>query len=81
VHVVWGDPIDAGSANASPSDAEVQAVFGRYVAELRRIFEKHAARCLPPEVAARGLQIEVRDPSPARKGNSAGGGADSRSRL
>ena len=34
-------------------------VFGRYVAELRRIFDENKERCLPAEVARRGLQIKM----------------------
>lgn len=58
VTLVVGRPVDAGPPNAAPSASEVQAVFERYVDEIARIFETHAARCLPKEVASRGLLIE-----------------------
>ena len=58
VTVVVGRPVEVGPARASPTDAEIDAVFKRYCDELARLFEAHAARLLPPAVAARGLRIE-----------------------
>lgn len=57
VHVRWGEPVRTGPPNAQPSEAEVTAVFERYVAELKRLFDAHKDACLPPEVAAKGLEI------------------------
>ena len=67
VHVAWGNAVDVGPPNASPTDAEVEAVFARYVAELRRVFDKHKDRCLPPRVAARGLEVVRRGARSRRK--------------
>ena len=58
VTVVVGRPVEVGPARASPTDAEIDAVFKSYCDELARLFEAHAARLLPPAVAARGLRIE-----------------------
>jgi len=57
VHVRWGNAISAGSPNPNPTNDEVQAVFDLYLAELRRVFNKHKDACLPPEVAAKGLTV------------------------
>ncbi len=57
VHLCWGRPVDAGPPNAHPTDEEVEEVFVRYVAELRRVFDANAKRCLPADVAAKGLSI------------------------
>jgi hypothetical protein len=37
---------------------QVGEVFGRYEAELDRLFRAHAPRLLPPQVAAKGLRLE-----------------------
>jgi len=60
VHIRWGEPVPVGPPNASPSDAEVHAVFDAYVCELRRLFDAHKDECLPPAVAARGLTVVER---------------------
>lgn len=57
-----------GPPNANPTDAEVAAVFDRYVSELRRVFDANKEECLPPDVAARGLEVIVRG-----KGRAGGG--------
>ena len=59
VHVCWGEAVSVGPPNATPSDAEVEAVFRQYVAELQRVFELNKRRCLPPDVASRGLSIRM----------------------
>ena len=41
-----------------PTEAEIEAVFERFVAELWRIFDENAAKYLPADVAARGLRVE-----------------------
>lgn len=73
VHVAvrWGDAVDVGAPNPDPTDAQVEAVFERYVAELQRVFEAHKHTCLPPDVAARGLTI-VRRSSSSRKTGAKG---------
>ena len=58
VTLVIGRPVEVGPPNPTPSSAEVQAVFERYVDEVARIFETHAARYLPAPVAGRGLRVE-----------------------
>ena len=56
--LVVGREVDVGSPNPDPTDREVDEVFGRYVAELQRLFDKYAFQHLPAEVAMRGLRIE-----------------------
>uniref|UniRef100_A0A7S1F4Z8 Acyltransferase n=1 Tax=Noctiluca scintillans TaxID=2966 RepID=A0A7S1F4Z8_NOCSC len=58
IHVRWGRHIDPGPAEDEPSDSRVEEVFGRYLAEIQRIFDENAFNCLPPEVAAKGLLIK-----------------------
>uniref|UniRef100_A0A7S1F445 Acyltransferase n=1 Tax=Noctiluca scintillans TaxID=2966 RepID=A0A7S1F445_NOCSC len=58
IHVRWGNSIDPGPAEDEPSDSRVEEVFGRYLAEIQRIFDENAFNCLPPEVAAKGLLIK-----------------------
>ena len=56
---------------ASP---QVEEVFGRYCAELLRVFDENKDACLPPEVAARGLTIVRREtPASASKAAAVGG--------
>ena len=57
VTFVVGRPVPVGPPNPNPTDAEVEAVFNRYVDEMCRIFRENAPLHLPKEVAARGLQI------------------------
>jgi len=52
-----GRLIEVGPAEAQPSDEQVRGVFLRYCRELQRLFDEHAAADLPPEVAARGLEL------------------------
>ena len=56
----WGRPVPVGPPNAEPTDEQVSEVFGRYVTELKRLFDEHKDACLPAAVAAEGLQVEVR---------------------
>ena len=56
--LVIGREVAVGLPNADPTEAEVEAVFERFVAELWRIFDENAAKYLPADVAARGLRIE-----------------------
>jgi len=59
LHVCWGRPVHVGDPNAEPSEADVMAVFQRYVAELRRVFDENKAECLPPDVAKRSLTMRM----------------------
>ena len=56
-HVV-GRTVSVGTPNAAPTEEQVCEVYGRYEAELDRLFRTHAARLLPPVVAAKGLRLE-----------------------
>jgi len=57
VHVRWGNAVPVGPPTPDPTDDQVQAVFDRYLAELRRVFDAHKDACLPAEVAAKGLTV------------------------
>jgi len=72
IHVRWGSPVHVGEAIANPTDEQVEEVFTRYVQSLRDIFDRHAHECLPPEVAARGLQIHRLDGKPVPSQISSG---------
>jgi len=56
--LVIGREVAVGPPNADPTEAEIEAVFERFVAELWRIFDENAAKYLPADVAARGLRVE-----------------------
>lgn len=60
--LIVGRPIQVGPATETPSRAELERVFLLWSAEVRRIFDAHKSAFLPPEVAARGLSIEIRKP-------------------
>ena len=62
--VVVGAPVHTGTANPDPSLEEVREVFGRWCAELQRLFAGHAAELLQADVAARGLTIHERRRTP-----------------
>merc|ERR1719401_2679680 len=64
VHARWGAPVEVGPPEADPSEERVEAVFARYLEELRRVFSGNAQECLPPDVAARGLKIIRKDGKP-----------------
>ena len=55
--LVVGQPIISGPPCAAPSEEAVLELYGRWCAELRRLFAAHAHEVLPKAVAARGLQI------------------------
>jgi hypothetical protein len=57
VHVRYGAPVEVGCPEDNPTDARVEEVFGRYLAELKRVFDENAGDCLPPTVAAAGLKV------------------------
>lgn len=52
-----GFPVEVGPADPNPTDERVKQVFRMYCTELRRLFNEHKDAALPPEVAARGLDI------------------------
>lgn len=58
VYVV-GNPVPTGPPNSDPTAEQVDEVLGRWKAEVQRIFNEHKHN-LPPEVAERGLSINVR---------------------
>lgn len=65
VHLRWGSPIDVGEPDAEPSDARIEEIYTKYVAELQRLFDANAKDCLPPAVAEKGLKItRVEDKAP-----------------
>jgi len=55
-----GEPVEVGPPDANPSEEKVQEVFSRYRAALQKLFDEHKEKCLPPEVAAKGLHFDVR---------------------
>ena len=55
--LVIGQPVRSGPPCAAPSEEAVLELYGRWCAELRRLFAAHAHEVLPKAVAARGLQI------------------------
>ena len=80
IHIRWGQPVDVGPPTSAPTDAQVEAVYERYVAALRELFDAHKDECLPPEVAAKGLGISRRacaHRAVEGKGDGAGGGEQS----
>ena len=52
-----GRSVEVGPMDANPSNKHVHEVFHRYCSELLRLFDEHKDAALPPEVAARGLQL------------------------
>jgi len=52
-----GRAVEVGAADAHPTDERVHETFHSYCVELRQLFDEHKATDLPPEVAARGLQL------------------------
>ena len=63
--LVVGQPILSGPPCAAPSEEAVLELYGRWCAELRRLFAAHAHEVLPKAVAARGLQISPTSPGEA----------------
>lgn len=58
LHLRFGcEPVDIGPRNENPTDEEVEAAFQKYVAAVRKLFDAHKDACLPPDVAARGLEV------------------------
>lgn len=69
LHVRFGEPVDIGPAEESPSDARVQEAFNKYIKSLTVLFDAHKDSCLPPEVAARGLKVILRSAPNSTKGS------------
>lgn len=72
LHIRFGSPVDVGPPDANPSEEKVLQVFERYLAALRKVFDEHKDSCLPPEVAARGLEVVWRG-APTSRGGEANG--------
>jgi hypothetical protein len=53
---VYGEPIKL-KASANPTEKEIEEVYVKYKAEIKRIFKTHAPRLLPPAIAAKGIQV------------------------
>jgi len=53
---VYGKPIKL-KASANPTEKEIEEVYVKYKAEIKRIFKTHAPRLLPPAIAAKGIQV------------------------
>ena len=58
VTLVVGREISVGPPNANPTEAEVEAVFNRYLDEISRVWATYATTYLPASVAANGLRVE-----------------------
>lgn len=67
MHIRFGDPVDIGPKDENPSDEKVQEAFQKYTDALQKLFDKHKDECLPPEVAARGLEVIVRGENGSKK--------------
>ena len=63
---VMGRLVEVGPPNQSPSDAEVDAVFQRYLDEISRLWASNAFKYLPAAVAANGLRLELIGVGPLR---------------
>eukprot|EP00929_Paragymnodinium_shiwhaense_P121623 TRINITY_DN93936_c0_g1_i1.p1 TRINITY_DN93936_c0_g1~~TRINITY_DN93936_c0_g1_i1.p1 ORF type:complete len:337 (-),score=63.12 TRINITY_DN93936_c0_g1_i1:64-1026(-) len=61
LHLRWGKPVDVGLADENPSDEKVREVFDKYVEALKLVFDTHKDKLLPKDVAARGLEVIVRE--------------------
>lgn len=68
IHMRYGESVEVGPPDDNPSEEKVLQVFESYKAALQALFEKHKDTCLPPHVAAGGLEIIWRGdkvPAPA----------------
>lgn len=57
VRQFFGRSVDVGPAQSSPSDAQVEEVFLRYVAALREVWDANASSWLPAPIVKKGLTI------------------------
>lgn len=57
MHIQFGTPVDLGPKDPDPSPERLREAFDIYVAALRKLFDEHKDKYLPPAVAARGLNI------------------------
>lgn len=55
--LIVGDAVSVGDVNATPTEAEVEAVCERYLDEISRIWATNARAYLPKEAAENGLKI------------------------
>lgn len=55
-----GTPVEVGPPDPNPSEEKVQEVFWRYSLALNKLFEDYKDSCLIPDVAANGLEFDVR---------------------
>lgn len=78
---VYGRPIAClgGQKTQNPTEEQLAATFTAYKAEVLRLFDKHSANLLPPEVAKNGLKVirrgvdfDDRDASSRRAASRAG---------
>ena len=53
---VYGKAVKVAKTE-NPTEKQIEEAYGRYVAEVTRLFNKHAKRFLPPDVAAKGIRI------------------------
>lgn len=72
LHIRFGEAVSLGKCGeANPVESQVQEAFEKYLVALNKLFDAHKDTCLPPEVAARGLKVVVRNAraSSAERGN------------
>eukprot|EP00927_Polykrikos_kofoidii_P085231 TRINITY_DN9204_c0_g1_i1.p1 TRINITY_DN9204_c0_g1~~TRINITY_DN9204_c0_g1_i1.p1 ORF type:complete len:352 (-),score=36.02 TRINITY_DN9204_c0_g1_i1:123-1073(-) len=66
LHLRFGDPVPVGPPNDDPTEETVREVLRRYTEAVQKIFDENKDTCLPPEVAARGLEVIVRSAERSR---------------
>jgi len=69
LHVRFGEPVEVGKPDPNPSEERVLEVFEEYKKAIRCLFDAHKDACLPPDVAAKGLEI-VWSPPQTKKSTS-----------
>lgn len=57
IYWCYGNRVEVGEPDASPSEERIHEIFRRYTKEIRRMFDAHAKEALPKEVAEKGLKI------------------------
>jgi hypothetical protein len=53
---VYGKPIKI-KKNPNPSDELLDELYGKYCAEVQRMFKKHAPKLLPKEISDKGIRV------------------------
>lgn len=81
IYIKSGRPVEVGPPTANPSEERVRAVFDEYVKSLLELFNMCKDKCLPPEVAKRGLKIVLRPKRKRRADVSTGTSAPATSKL